>query len=653
VSREVPYGAWPTRLPSSRITAGSTRLSQPRLDADHVYWLEGRPSEGGRQVVVRQPLDATRSPEDVSPAGMNVRTRVHEYGGGEYCIQGGRLCVVDFADGRIHTGRPGGPLTPITAAGVGYADLVLDPSGDWLVCVEERDTGGREPENRLVAFRLPGLDATAGVLEPIVVMAGHDFVSSPVFSPGGDRLACLVWDHPDMPWDATALHVVGWSKDGPTGTPRSRTEGERTSIFQPGFTPDGRLVSVSDRSGWWNLYVETETGPRPVCPMAAEFGRAQWVFGMSSWAAESDDRLLCAVSSGGRDRLTRVSLADGARADLGLDLCEVGGLRVLDGTACFLGASEAGPPAIYSLDLETRALRCHRSASDLELDPADIARPEAIEFPTRDGARAYAFYYPPTHAEVTGPSDERPPLLVKTHGGPTSGAQPGLDLRIQYWTQCGIGVVDVNYGGSTGYGRAFRDSLKGQWGIVDVADACAAARFLADAGRVDGGRLAISGGSAGGYTTLCALTFTDVFHAGASHYGIGDLEALARDTHKFEARYMDSLVGPYPERRDLYRERSPIHHTEQLACPIIFFQGLDDRVVPPNQAQAMAAALAARGIPHAYVPFEGEQHGFRRAENIETALDGERYFYSRVFGFACDVHPEAVVIENAAGLGRG
>ncbi len=639
-----PYGSWPTPLSADRILAGALRLGFPQVDGGSVYWLEGRPNEGGRQVVVR--AGPGQEPEDVSPADQNVRTLVHEYGGGDYRVRAGRLVHVEMAEQRVWLREVGvsaaGRL--LAAGGARYADFDFSPDGRWIAAVEERARPGSEPENRVVVFDLEAAGAAETPPAPRVVASGHDFVSFPRFSPDGQRLAYTAWEHPNMPWDGTRLFVQPWGDDGPVGPPQCVAGGDAESIFQPGFSPDGRLTFVSDRSGWWNLARIEDGVRRELCPRAAEFGRPQWVFGMSTWAYRDEDTILCSVSEGGFDRLCRLELASGRLEDLALPYASVVNVRVDAGVAAFVGAAPDRAAAICRLDLQTGATQELRRSFAFDLDPAAISLPEAVEFETTGGRTAHAFFYRPVNADFEGPPDERPPLLVKSHGGPTSATAPVLNLSVQYWTSRGFAVVDVNYGGSTGYGRAYRERLRGQWGVVDVDDCVNAALHLARQGRVDRDRLAISGGSAGGYTTLCALTFHDVFRAGASHYGIGDLEALARDTHKFESRYTDGLVGPYPERADLYRARSPIHFTERLSCPVAFFQGLEDRVVPPNQAEAMVAALARRGIPHAYVTFEGEQHGFRRAENIRTALEGELYFYGRIFGFETDVKPAGVEI---------
>ena len=643
-----PFGSWRSEIRSTDVAAGARRLSQPRVDGGFVYWLEGRPAEGGRQCVVRAPLDAPGSGhEDVTPADANVRTRVHEYGGGDYRVHRGRVEFVRFDDQRIwsvHEGR----AEPVSAPGPRYADLVGSPDDALLVAVEERDAGGQEPENRLVCFRR---DATRRLApDPVVVFEGSDFVSAPAFSPDGRRLAFTVWRHPDMPWDATELWEVELDATGPKSAPRRIAGGDGESILQPAYSAAGALTFVSDRSGWWNPHVLQGGEIRPLCRREAEFGGPQWVFGLS-WLAHLDDgTLLCVRREGGRDVLARLVPESGRLEDFELPYTEIGSVRAQGRHACFIGGSPVEAPAVIVLDVVSGEARIARRGSAMELEPAWVSAGEPIEFASQEGRRAHAYYYAPRNPDCEGPAGERPPVLVKSHGGPTAAASSALDPRVQYWTSRGFAYLDVDYAGSTGYGRDYRRSLAGQWGVYDVEDCIAAAKAMADAGRVDPQRQAISGGSAGGYTTLCALTFHDAFAAGASHYGIGDLEALARDTHKFEARYLDGLIGPYPEQRDLYVARSPIHATDRLSCPVIFFQGLDDKVVPPNQSEAMAKALAEQGIAHAYVAFEGEQHGFRQARNICTALDGEAWFYGQVFGFDVGDAPAGVELVPGRGL---
>ena len=642
-----PYGSWRSIIGSAEIAAGGRRLSQPRLHAGHVYWLEGRPSEGGRQVVVRSPVASPGTGhEDLSPPDVNVRSTVHEYGGGDYAVSASGLDFVRFDDQRIWRG--GGQ--PLGLKGARHADFVRSPDGRLLAAVEESPREGGEPENRLVCFaqRPDGeMDPT-----PSVLFAEADFVSAPTFSPDGRRLAFTCWHHPHMPWDVTELHEVEFDQAGPRSVARRVVVGGGSdeSILQPRYSPDGVLTFISDRSGWWNLYQMHQGEVRALCPRSAEFAGPQWVFGLSWYDFIDADTILCVRREAGRDVLANLEIKTGRLEDWTLPHCEIGGVRVDRGHACFMAGGSDSAAGVAVLDLAKAETRMARSSSALDFDPAWLSRAEAIEFASTDGRRAHAYYYAPCNPDCEAPAGERPPLLVKSHGGPTAAASSSLDPRIQYWTSRGFAILDVDYAGSTGYGRDYRKSLEGCWGVADVEDCIAGARALADDGRVDSQRLAISGGSAGGFTTLCALTFHDVFAAGASHYGIGDLEALLRDTHKFEARYLDGLVGPYPERADLYRARSPIHSADRLSCPVIFFQGLEDRVVPPNQSEAMAAALAEQGIAHAYVTFEGEQHGFRQAKNIRTALDGEAWFYGRVFGFDSGPAPEGVRLEPGSGL---
>ncbi len=618
MSRVLSYGSWPSALGADRIASASRGLAQTRIREGAVYWLEARPDEGGRQVVVRRRAGRT---EDVSPAGVDVRTGVHEYGGGEFGFAGD---AVVYAAGRgegvfcTGTGALRGAI-----AGARYADFVASPDGRFILAVEEDASAGTEPANRLVSF-----DRENGNRQ--VLCGDRDFVSSPCFSPAGDRIAYLVWDHPNMPWDGTELQLQAFGPEGAAGSARRVAGGAQESIFQPGFSPAGVLTFVSDASGWWNLYQLRGDTAVALAPASAEFGRPQWVLGMRSWAFESEGTILASVSADGEEQLQRVTIETGTCQRLHLPFTNIGGLDVEGDRAVFIGASGERAPAVVVLDLAD--LRFEEVARSFEWQ-GDVARPEVIRFPSKGGREAHAFLYRPSNPEVAGPANERPPLIVKGHGGPTAATNSALKLAIQFWTSRGFALLDVNYSGSTGYGRAYRSRLAGAWGLLEVEDCIAAAEFVSEQGVADAARRVITGGSAGGYTTLCALTFHDAFAAGASHYGIGDLEALATDTHKFESRYLDGLVGPYPEARERYHERSPIHFTEQLACPVIFFQGLEDKVVPPGQAEAMVAALARRGIPHAYVPFEGEGHGFRRAENIQAALEGELWFYGQMLGF--------------------
>jgi len=628
------FGTWPSSVSAAQAAGAALRLSQPQLDGDHVYWLEGRPEEGGRQTVMRAPLAGAGPGEDLTPQ-RNVRSRIHEYGGGDYRVGEGVVVAADPEGGAFLAGRASGALASARPA-ARYADFAFSPDGRWIVAVEE-EHGDGEPRNRLVALARSGR-------ERIVIGGEHDFVASPCFSPDGARLAFLSWEHPDMPWDATALRALRFGPDGPAGGARLVAGGGEESIFQPSFSPDGALTFVSDRSGWWNLWQERGDALRPLCPREAEFGLPLWVLGLSTHGHEGEGVLWCSERSAGRDRLCRLETETGRLDALPLPFDLVEGLSVRGGRAAFIGYGARRAPTVCVLDLASRALREVREAFPVTLADADLSLPEAVELPSEEGRRAYAFLYRPANGAWRAPAGERPPLLVWSHGGPTSSAAPVLRLALQYFTSRGFAVIDVDYAGSTGYGRSYRNALRGQWGVRDVADCAAAARFAAAEGAADPARLLARGGSAGGYTTLCLLTFRGEFAAGASYYGIGDLAALARDTHKFESRYLDRLVGPWPERADLYRERSPLAHADRLARPVIFFQGLEDRVVPPAQAETMVAALAKRGVPHAYLTFEGEGHGFRRAESLATALEAERWFFAEVLGLAPGPPPPGVVL---------
>jgi dipeptidyl aminopeptidase/acylaminoacyl peptidase len=635
-----PYGSWRSPITADLIASTTTGLGQIALDGDDTYWVETRPTEGGRSVVVRRTPDGRTS--DVTPAPFNVRTRVHEYGGGAFCVDAGTVYFSHFANSRLYRRHLGAAPQPLTHEGpLRYADLVLDRRRDRLVCVcEDHSVSGHEAINTLVSISVDGAD------EQVVLAAGADFYASPRLSPGGTRIAWLTWDHPNMPWDGTELWLAEIEGDGSLGRSERVAGGSDESIFQPEWSPDGVLHFVNDRTGWWNLYRWRDGHPEPLCQKAAEFGLPQWNFAMSTYGFATANHIICAFAERGRRHLAVLDTQTLALTPIETELTEFDGVRVAHGRVVFTAGSPTHALATVQLDLQTRRIETLRRSADVSVGVGYISSPEAIEFPTEQGHTAHAFYYPPRNQDYTAPAGERPPLLVMSHGGPTACASSTLRFAVQYWTSRGIAVLDVNYGGSTGYGRAYRRRLDGQWGVVDVDDCVNGARYLVEAGRVDADRLAIRGGSAGGYTTLCALTFRDLFKAGASYYGIGDLEALANDTHKFESHYEERLVGPYPARRDLYRARSPIHFTDRLSCPVIFFQGLDDKVVPPSQAEAMVAALRAKQLPVAYVPFEGEQHGFRRAATLRRAFEAELYFYSRVFNFALADAVEPVQIEN-------
>jgi dipeptidyl aminopeptidase/acylaminoacyl peptidase len=622
-----PYGSWKSPITSDLIVAEMIRLGGVFVDGADLYWLEMRPREGGRYVLVGRTPDGEVI--DAIPAPFNARTRVHEYGGGSVVISDGVVWFSDFADQRLYRydRRAGSAPQPITSpAAMRYADGVLDRARNAIICVREDHTQG---EDR-VANTIVSVDAE-GARPEVVLIAGNDFYSNPRLSADGSRLAWLTWNHPNMPWDGTELWVSQITQKGELVSPRLIAGGVDESICQPEWSPDRQLYFISDRSGWWNLYRYDGGSPEAICPREAEFGRPQWVFGLSTYAFESPDRIICAYSERGIGRLAWLTPSSGKLEPVDLPYTEIADLHWSRGRLLFQGGAPDQCASIIAMDTATGRREVLRCASDAASDPSlrgYLSRPEPVEFPTGNGLTAHGLFYPPANADYAAPAGEAPPLLVKSHGGPTAAASSTLELLIQFWTSRGIAVLDVNYGGSTGYGREYRNRLRGAWGIVDVEDCINGAKSLAAAGRADPARVMITGGSAGGYTTLCALTFHDFFKAGGSHYGVSDLEALATDTHKFESRYLDRLIGPYPERRDLYLQRSPINHAEGLSAPVIFFQGDEDRIVPPDQTEKMVAAIRAKGLPVGYLLFAGEQHGFRQAENIKRALDAELYFYS-------------------------
>ena len=634
-----PYGSWKSPITAESVAAGETGLEQIRLEGDDIYWIERRSQEGGRKVIVRRSAEGQIG--DVTPLPFNARTRVHEYGGGEYAVANGTHVYSNFTDQRLYLQQRGSEPKPLTPdAPFRYADGQIDRRRNLFFCVREDHTGQGEAINSVVRVALDG--ANPGT----ILISGNDFYSSPRLSPDGSLLAWITWNHPNMPWDGTEIWVGRLNAEGSVSEQRRVASGVNESICQPEWSPDGVLHFVSDRTGWWNLYRWREHTVEPLCPMDAEFGEPHWVFGGSLYGFQSAQRIVCGYTQNGYSQLALLDTATGMLNRIDLPYTAISQVRVGDGRVLFIGSSPRETSSIVSLDLASREWRVLYRSRESRIDAGYLSEPQAIEFPTERGLTAHGYFYPPRNRDYSAPPGEKPPLLLLSHGGPTSATSASLKYTIQYWTSRGIAVLDVNYGGSSGYGRAYRERLNGQWGIVDVDDCVNGARYLVERGEVDGNRLAIRGGSAGGYTTLCALTFRNVFKAGASHYGISDLEALAKDTHKFESRYLDRLIGPYPERRDLYVERSPIHFTDRLACPMILFQGLEDKVVPPNQTEKMVEAVRAKKLPVAYITFEGEQHGFRKAENIKRVLEAELYFYSKVFGFELADPVEPIKIEN-------
>lgn len=628
-----PFGTWRSPLDAELAARASVRLSEPALDGEAVYWLEGRPAESGRTALVRR--DGSGEPADVTPASFDVRTLVHEYGGGAFAVRGGVAFCSRFDDQRLYRLDPGGeprPITPVPPSprSLRYAEADVSPDERWIACVRERHGGGGLPANELVV--LPA----DGSAEPAVLASSSDFFAAPRFSPDGAHLAWLRWDMPRMPWDGTELVVAAFA-EGRVATATAVAGGADESVFCPVWSPDGTLHFVSDRTGWWNLYRLGPGGePTNLTPMAAEFGVPMWRFGYRSFAFLADGRIVCAYRRAGAHHLALLDPATSELLDLDVPYScfDPPYVRAEGSRIAFVGAGPRTEPELVLLDFTSRSVEVVRPSAGLGIDEAYVSEPEAIAFPTDDGRTAFAYFYPPQSPDFAGREGELPPLVVHAHGGPTSEATPKLDPYVQYFTTRGFAFVDVNYGGSTGYGREFRERLYGRWGVVDVRDCIAAARHLVRGGRVDGDRLVVTGGSAGGYVVLAALAFhPEAFAAGTSYFGVADVETLAQTTHKFESRYLDLLLGPRAESPETWRERSPIHRADAIRRPLLLLQGLEDAVVPPSQAETMIEALERNRVPYAYLAFEGEQHGFRKAESIARSYQAELAFYGKVLGF--------------------
>jgi dipeptidyl aminopeptidase/acylaminoacyl peptidase len=634
-----PYGSWVSPISARKLASSEVKPDLVAFDDGVVYWTEMRPTEGGRYVLVSNDGITNR---DWTPTGFNVRSLVHEYGGGSFCVSDATVYFSNFNDQRLYRqGSPGEQPTPVTTepddrASVRFADMRVSTDGRWLVCI--RETHGETVTNEVVA-----VDISTGAQR--VLASGADFYAHPRLSPDDRRLAYVTWDHPNMPWDTTAIHVVDLVDGEVQGAPRKVAGEPDESVIQPGWSPNGVLHFVSDRSNWWNIYRLDEAGVTAVCPMDVEFGCPMWSFGQENYDFLGDGRIVAVCTDGGVDRVGIVSEGRFEQMDVPIEAADAM-IRADGGMVALLGGGPTLALGVHRLDVSSGTLELLEPGSEVDLDSAYISVPEPIEFPTDGGKTAHALFYAPTNPSVDAGDGELPPLLVECHGGPTSRRRPLFDIEIQFWTTRGFGVVDVNYGGSTGYGREYRERLKRNWGVVDIQDCVAAARYLIERGDADAHRIAIRGGSAGGYTTLSSLAFTDFYAAGASHFGLGDLETFVGETHKFEERYLESLVGPYPQEAETYRARSAVFHAGQISCPVILFQGLEDLVVPPSQAEEVVEALEANGLVYAYIALEGEQHGFRKAESIEKVADAELYFYARVFGFELPAGHDAVEIHN-------
>lgn len=635
-----PYGSWVSPISAELAANSAISFTGLALDGRDTYWLEGRPDQRGRCTIMRQSEDGAIV--ELTPPQFSVRTTVHEYGGGAFAVDRAIIYFTNFADQRLYqheTGKEPSALTP--AGDFRYADMIIDRARQRLICVREDHTAAGEPVNSIVAINIPG--GGTGV----TLASGNDFYSNPRLSPDGQHMAYLTWNHPNMPWDGCELRVAAVHPDGSLGHAQLVAGGTTDSVFQPEWSPAGVLHFVAENTGWWNLYRIVEGQVQALCPMQAELGRAMWVFGCTSYGFASATRILCCITEKSIDRLAWLDTHAGSLTALPSPYTKVDFLHCGKGLAAFVGGSPTRPMTVAQISFDTDQLQPIRQAFEVSIEEQCISAAQPIEFPTSRDRTAHALYYPPSSRSYAAPARELPPLIAMSHSGPTSSADSTLRYAIQYWTSRGFAVADVNYGGSTGYGREYRQRLDGEWGIVDVDDCCNAGLFLAEEGLADRKRLVIKGGSAGGYTTLACLAFrNDVFAAGSCRYGLADLESLTRQRHKFESHYHETLVGAYPERRSVYVARSPIYHIANLRCALILFQGEEDTIVPPAQSQMMFDAVRQRGLPTAYLLFRGEGHGFRQAASLRRAHEAELFFFSRVFGLGLPEPVEPLAVEN-------
>lgn len=612
---EAAYGLWPSPLTSDQIASGSIAFQELCTDDEKVYWTETRPNEKGRVALV-----STASTDLFSD--YSIRTRVHEYGGGALLVAGGVVYFCNNKDQQLYSGKPGQAPVQIThAERCRFADFVIHPNHQFLIAVCEEHNEG-------VENYLAKIDLKSGTLEKMAW--GHDFFSSPGISPDGKRLVWVAWDHPNLPWDDTTLWMAKLEKDGTLSDVQQIAGGENESVCQPEWSATGELYFISDRSGYWNIYCWRGGKEECVHSMEADCALPGWLFRRSSYAITDNHGVIaCIYSDKGIDRLALIDPHHNRFQKVDVPFTAMRNLALSGRTLYFFGASPTLPQSLIAFDLSTGQWNIVKQSMPLSIASDYISTAEQIAFPSTYG-ESYAFFYPPKNPKVRAKAGEKPPLIVKVHGGPTSHVQTGLNLEAQFWTTRGFAFMEVNYSGSSGYGRAYRKRLEGKWGLADVEDCVHAAQFLAKQGRVDPKRLFIKGGSAGGYTVLASLAFHQVFAGGTSYYGVSDLELLLKDTHKFEARYLDRLIGPYPEKKALYKERSPIHHVDQIRAPVLLLQGKDDPVVPPNQAEEIFAALKKKGMSVEMIIFEGEQHGFRMASTIKRCLDAELSFYLKL-----------------------
>ena len=641
-----PYGSWASPITTDLVASeGGVSFAYLDISEEGVYWTESRPQESGRSALVFRPHGG--EPTDVVPSEFNVRTRVHEYGGGAWFRHGRVAFCSSFDDSRLYRiEEPGSEPRPITPEpsephALRYADGRVFAGGHLIVCVRELHGEG-EPVNELVVLPADGSS------EPKVIATGRDFYAAPRPSPDGSSLAWLAWDHPHMPFEGTDLCVADLASDGSLSNGRRVAGSEQESIFQPEWSSDGLLYFVSDRTGWSNLYVERDGEVHALTSEEAELGYPQWVFDLSRYAFLADGRIACIFTRAAIDSLELFDPESGnlELLDLPYTTYSSPSLQSHGTRLVFPASTPIDAAAVIELDLDSGDRKILRRSTEVKLDERYISVAQPVDFPGADGLNSHGFYYAPANSDFSGPDDELPPLVVFVHGGPTAHVSPSLDLQVQLFTSRGIAVVDLNYGGSTGYGREYQDRLRGRWGEIDVEDSAAAARYLGDRGDIDLARVQITGGSAGGYTTLMALAVRDEFASGVSYYGVADLVTFHEDTHKFESHYDEYLVGPWPDAIDLYRDRSPVVHADSISDPLLLLQGLDDKVVPPSQAEVIVDALKRRGIPYAYIAFAGEGHGFRKAENIKRASEAHLSFLAQVSGFAPADEIEPIEIEK-------
>jgi dipeptidyl aminopeptidase/acylaminoacyl peptidase len=638
-----PFGSWVSPVSVDQLI-GPARLSAVQIDGRHIYWLEVRADQGGRASLWRRHITG-REPVEVTSAPAYVRTRVHEYGGGEYHVAGGTVVYSEYSDGRLYVVHNDGKPRPITAGGgFRFGDIRVHPQRGLVLAVREDHSSGAEPVNSIVALDLEGSNADGGA----VLCAGADFYSTPELSASG-RLAWTQWNHPNMPWDSATI-MIGSLSARTVVSSQSVAGGPSESAVQPRWLGE-KLIFISDRTDWWNLYLWSEGDVRPLCVTEAEFCAPQWTLGQRPYAIIDDDHLLCSINRSGEQSIAMLRVSDGLLHSVTSSGTAATSLDVGGRSAAAVLSYSDRLPAVALLDLDQGSWTTIKCSAPMIIDAASVSHARQVSWTAEQGT-VHGYFYPPSNARCTPPNDSLPPMITLSHGGPTGFAAPDFKLAYQFWTSRGIAVLDVNYSGSAGFGRAYRDRLKGCWGVVDVQDCIAGAVAMGRQRLADPARLAIIGGSAGGFTTLAALTTTDVFAAGISQYGIADLENLATDTHKFEAHYLDTLVGPYPQDRALYVERSPIYHLDHLSVPMLLLQGTDDKVVPPRQTEMLAEAARQKHLPVAMIMFEGEGHGFRRASTIKAAMEAQLYFLGRILGFEPADQVPPIPIDNLAPIAR-